>query len=358
VPVRISYKKQFLVLTLFLLVILSVIEGLAYGYEYFNPIKCKNYVPTVLQNCMDNLHVINYNDPVVNRLTIEPNQHMKTININNDGFRGLEIQKEKPDDTYRVIMVGGSTIFGFLASPNHTIPVHLQEKFNQQNLEKRVEVINSGINAYNSNDELQLIKTKIVQYDPDLVIIYDGSNDIFLAFDSTIHATDIGDLRYIYRKYFQFYKTLDVINFIISERPDDFYRKYPLGVKKELGDRAELWKNNMLAICEIGNQNGFKTLIFLQPFIGTGNQTLTQHETQLFNDQVSETFPNALLEYSFFIDRLDDLNHSCAGAFDLTNIFDNVQKSVFFDKWHNWAVYNRVIADEIFDLSYPRLELE
>ncbi|MCH8860441.1 MAG: SGNH/GDSL hydrolase family protein [Thaumarchaeota archaeon] len=357
-PVRVSYKKQFLVLTMFLLVILSVIEVWAYGYDYFNPTKCEYSDPIFKQKCLDNYYLIWYQDPVLDRAAFEPNQHMQTININNDGFRGSEIQKEKPDDTYRIIMVGGSTTFGLKMLSEHTIPAHLQEKFNQLNLEKRVEVINAGIHGYNSNDELNLIKKKIVYYDPDLVIIYDGSNDIFFPYDSKLIAYDIGDSRYIYRKYFQFYKTLDVINNIISEEPPEPLHEYRLNVKLELDDRAKLWKNNISTICEIGNQNGFKTLIFLQPFLGTGNQTVTERESRVFNNQVLKWFPNALVEYSFFTDRLDDLNHSCTGTFDLRNIFDNSQREVFFDKWHHWDIYNEVLADEIFDLALPLIEDE
>jgi len=358
VPVRVSYKKQFLLLTLFLLVILSVVEVWAYGYDYFNPTKCAQSDPTIRKICLDNYYLIWYQDPVLDRAAFEPNQHMQTININNDGFRGSEIQKEKPDDTYRIIMVGGSTIFGLKVLSDQTVPAHLQEKFDQLNLKKRVEVINAGISGYNSNDELNLIKKKIVEYEPDLVIIYDGSNDIFFPYDSKSIAYDIGDSRYLYRKYFQFYKTLDVINNIISENPPMHVHVYQKNVKLELGDRAKSWKSNISTICEIGNQNGFKTLIFLQPFLGTGDKSLTKRETNLFNTQVLKPFPNALLEYSYFADTLDDLNNSCTGAFDLRNIFDNVKKLVYFDKWHNSYQYNGVVADEIFDLALPLLEDE
>jgi len=355
---QVSYKKQFLVLTLFLLVILSVIEGLAYAYDYFNPIKCDIDNPIIRQLCIDNSNLIFVQDPLLNRLAWEPNQHMQTININNDGFRGSEIQKEKSDDTYRIIMVGGSTTFGFkILSDQYTIPAFLQEKFNQLNLDKRVEVINAGINGYNSNDELNLIKKKIVQYDPDLVIIFDGTNEIFFPYNGTIYAKDLEELRYIYRKYFQFYKTLDVLNNIISERSPQYYFEFDRGYKLELSDRAKLWNNNMSTICEFGNQNDIKTIIFLQPFLGTGNKSFTKQETDIFNTESLKPFPNALLEYSYFAEMLDDLNNSCTGAFDLRNIFDNIQKSVYFDKYHYYQQYNKVVADEIFELAYPRLEL-
>ncbi len=357
-PLQVSYKKQFLVLTLFLLVILSVIEVWAYGYDYFNPTICDRPDPTIRQICLDNSNLIWYQDPVLDRAAFEPNQHMQTININNDGFRGSEIQKEKPDDTYRIIMIGGSTAFGYKAlSDQHTIPAHLQEKFNQLNLKKRVEVINAAISSYNSNDELNLVKKKIVEYEPDLVIIYDGINDIFFPLDSKLTAYDLSELRYIYRKYFQFYKTLDVINNIISERPPPHAHEFKMGVKVELGDRAELWKNNISTICEIGNQNGFKTLIFLQPFLGTGNKSLTEQEAKIY-DYLLKNHPNALPEYSYFADGLNDLNHSCTGSFDLRNIFDNVKNSIYFDMWHIYHWYNPIAANEIFDRALPLLEDE
>jgi len=372
-PVRVSYIKQFLVLILFLLVTLSVIEGLAYAYDGFNPAKCKRWADDRFrqalyreiekeQECLDTSNLIYRKDPLANAIAWEPNQHMKTININNEGFRGPEIQREKPEDTYRIFMVGGSTTFGHgTTSDQTTIPTRLQEKFNQVNLEKRVEVINAGVNGYNSNDEMNLVKNKLVHYDPDLVIVFDGSNDIFGPYNRTFNVYDLGDVGYIYRKYFQFYKTLDVINNIIDKPKDpiiwESWKTHVMREKKiELDDRAEIWKNNMLKICETGNQNGFKTLILLQPFLGTGDRSLTQLETKLFNNHVTRAYSNALLQYSFFADNINNLKDSCTVAYDLRNGFDKVQGAVYFDKWHNYQNRNQVIAKEIFDLALPLVD--
>jgi len=358
-PVRVSYIKQFLVLTLFLLVTLSVIEGLAYAYDGFNPAKCKRWDNSddFRQLCLDNSNLIYHKDPLANAIAWEPNQHMKTININNEGFRGPEIQREKSEDTYRIFMVGGSTTFGYgTSSDQNTIPARLQEKFDQVNLEKNVEVINAGIHGYTSLDEMNLVKNKLVHYDPDLVIIFDGSNDMFRAYNGTLNAYDLGEVGYIYRKYFQFYKTLDVINNIIDKPKTPIYNEVWEGDKIELDGRAELWKNNMLKICETGNQNGFKTLILLQPFLGTGDRSLSQLETTLFNNQVSKPYPNALVEYSFFAENINNLKDSCTGAFDLRNGFDKAIRTVYFDKWHNYEYRNKVIANEIFDLALPLVD--
>jgi len=358
-PVRVSYTKQFLVLILFLLVTLSVIEGLAYAYDGFNPAKCKRWdnSNSFHQICLDNSNLIFHKDPLADAIAWEPNQHMKTININNEGFRGPEIQKEKPDDTYRIFMVGGSTTMGYgTSSDKNTIPARLQEKFNQVNLEKRVEIINAGVNGYTSNDDVNLVKNKLVHYNPDLVIVFDGSNDIFRPYNDTLDVHDLGDVGYIYRKYFQFYKTLDVINNIIDKPKNPLITEYLTGNKIDLDDHAEIWKNNMLKICEVGNQNGFKTLILLQPFLGTGDRSLTQFETKHFNNHVLKPFPNALKQYSFFADSINNLKDSCTVALDLRNGFDEAKGVVYFDKWHNYQYLNPIIADEIFDLALPLVD--
>jgi len=151
---------------------------------------------------------------------------LPTTNINNDGFRGPEILQETSDEVYRIFIVGGSTAWGYYVSEDRTIIEYLQENFNQLNAKKRIEVINAAIPAYNSNDELNLIKNKIVKYNPDLVIIYDGLNDVLFPYNATTNVNEVGFLQKILRKHFQFYKTPQVINNIIDPKATNFEANY------------------------------------------------------------------------------------------------------------------------------------
>ena len=67
-------------------------------------------------------------DPIT--LQMYPNQISGNIKINNIGFRGDDISIEKPNDTYRIFMVGGSTTFGVVVNNDETIPAYLQNYFN------------------------------------------------------------------------------------------------------------------------------------------------------------------------------------------------------------------------------------
>ena len=102
-----------------------------------------------------------------------------SININSLGFRGDEFLKIKPDNTYRIFMVGGSTIFGTgTISDDSTIPKYLEYFLKQDQYRFNVEVINSGIQGADSFDELKLIENRVLDFTPDMVIVYDGWNNV------------------------------------------------------------------------------------------------------------------------------------------------------------------------------------
>ena len=151
------------------------------------------------------------------------------VTINSLGFRGSEFSKDKPDNTYRIFAVGGSTTHGAtLVNDDETWPAYLQQKFNQIDLEINVEVINVGIMAAITEQESKMIKDRLVDYDPNLIIMYDGWNDIkHLAVNETIQ--------------------------------------------------------NWQSVCELGSEKGFETIIILQPLVGTGNRVLTDHDYQNLN---------------------------------------------------------------------------
>ena len=118
-----------------LLVLLVAVEGLLRVYDYQNP-NCFFLDSDVFADldqdlkrsiCLDNDNLRWSYDPY---LQPEPNQHYATINTNQDGFRGKEISLEKPLDTFRVFVVGGSTVFGVgSSSDSTTIPAYLQKQY-------------------------------------------------------------------------------------------------------------------------------------------------------------------------------------------------------------------------------------
>ncbi len=356
--VQVSYNKQFLIMMMFLIIILSLLETSARIYDFFNP-ECNFMVNEVSKNldyglkveiCRFWLYHLWITDPITGISTSEPNQHSATLNINSYGFRGPEFQKEKPENTYRIFMVGGSTTFSPRAiSDNHTIPGYLQENFNQSHQFENIEVINAGNPGITSIDELQTIKTKIQHIDPDLILIYDGWNDANAPYG---HSKDpnrkvVSGLDYLYKKYFSFYETPRILDRMIKgEGPNHGPTEKRVFDDSNAHEKASLWKNNLATICEIGKQKNFETVIFLQPFLGTGNKTLTEHEKKIH--EILDLSKVTQL-YHLFSNELEDLKNDCTLTVDLRNIFDDEQESVYFDEAHIGSEYNRLIADRIFE---------
>lgn len=97
--------------------------------------------------------------------------------INPKGFLGPDFAEKKPEGVYRIFAVGDSCTFGAgLWKLNY--PAILQERLAAEPLGRRVEVINAGIEGYNSEFALGRIQSELLRYEPDMVILYIGWNDL------------------------------------------------------------------------------------------------------------------------------------------------------------------------------------
>lgn len=95
------------------------------------------------------------------------------------GYRGDEITQPKPADTFRIVALGGSTTYGeFIGDFTQTYPAELQRILRQDHGLSQVEVINAGVPAYTSWESLVNLQFRVLDLDPDMLIIYHGVNDI------------------------------------------------------------------------------------------------------------------------------------------------------------------------------------
>ena len=100
------------------------------------------------------------------------------ILINKWGFRGPYVAKEKPNYIYRIVTMGGSTTAGKYEN-EETYPRLLERMLNGQNDEtQNYQVLNYGVWGYNSCNLKTLYKQEIIKFNPDMIIIMSGWNDI------------------------------------------------------------------------------------------------------------------------------------------------------------------------------------
>src|SRR5262249_2593937 len=88
---------------------------------------------------------------------------------------------QQPADTYRVIVLGGPTVMGEGSGvPSQNIVGMLHAGVRERGLTgpggKRIELINGGVDGYNSAQEYLYLVGGLIRFKPDLVIVYDGWN--------------------------------------------------------------------------------------------------------------------------------------------------------------------------------------
>jgi len=99
---------------------------------------------------------------------------------NQDSFRiaspDYRLVPKKPSEQVRIAVVGGSTVHAGTTYKD-TLPGSLKNVLRAQNPDVDIEVINAGITSSISRQALVHLITTLVDYDLDLLVIYDGIND-------------------------------------------------------------------------------------------------------------------------------------------------------------------------------------
>jgi len=88
---------------------------------------------------------------------------------------------EQSPNTYRIFCLGGSTTAGFPYGLNISFPDFLYDRLNTLFPDRNIEVINLGLSAVNSYTVLDFVH-ELIEYQPDLLIIYMGHNEFYGAF--------------------------------------------------------------------------------------------------------------------------------------------------------------------------------
>lgn len=89
--------------------------------------------------------------------------------INSLGFRGPETTKAKPEGVLRIAAIGDSYTFGHGVGNDDTWPANLQRALANEG--RRYEVLNFGIPAYDTEQEVRLLRDRVLAYEPDLVLL-------------------------------------------------------------------------------------------------------------------------------------------------------------------------------------------
>jgi len=122
--------------------------------------KKSKLIPSTLLENLDTQHI---------SLTREFSSHYTTNSL---GYRGPEFNVEKSDNVYRILILGDSITFGWGVEDNQTFSYLLQQQFNQEYPDKKIEIINAGWHGSYAPDSYYIyLKNEGLQLNPDLIIL-------------------------------------------------------------------------------------------------------------------------------------------------------------------------------------------
>jgi lysophospholipase L1-like esterase len=99
------------------------------------------------------------------------------FSTNSWGFRGPEFSVQRPPDVIRIVCLGASTTGGSQGDLE-TYPYFLKLELDRLFPNQKIEVVNAGHHGTTIDDLFEILKSRVLPLQPDLVIFYESSNNI------------------------------------------------------------------------------------------------------------------------------------------------------------------------------------
>ncbi len=99
-------------------------------------------------------------------------EYSHQVRINGQGMRDdREREIAEFPETYRIAVLGSSFTLGMGVELQESFPKLLENKLQEEFPEKRIEVLNFGVQNYNPEEQYLALLTKVRAYSPDLVVM-------------------------------------------------------------------------------------------------------------------------------------------------------------------------------------------
>ena len=190
--------------------------------------------------------------------------------------------KKKPDNSYRIFVLGGSTTAGYPYGNNITFPRILHRRLADTFPQKQIEVVNMAMTAINSYTLLDFMN-EILDHNPDAILIYAGHNEYYGAL-GVASVESFGKNYTLIRIYLKLHKFKIVllmrniilhINDFFKDNSDDLLSNDPSQTEmarivknKNILYQDELYRlgktqfyNNLDAICKKAKNAGIKVIL-------------------------------------------------------------------------------------------------
>jgi lysophospholipase L1-like esterase len=263
--------------------------------------------------------------------------------INSLGFRGEEFPLHKEENEFRVVAMGDSITFGYrLEDETITYPYYLQQLLQAQNSDDHLyRVINAGVPSYDSFQVLRTLENRILDLEPDLIIVMVGWNDLSyslrpdwyskISLSTGKKPTFTPALLQMVRGFLPPEPDLDTV--LLTGMPDP--------------KALEAYRQNLEKIIDLAENHKIKVILTNLPTI-LSTQGNTSEELAK-----AELFPKVenVLVFAGVIDQVcaKRMNENVLCVRNIFNLEENNKDPYFVDHCHPTSQGNYMIAQKLLD---------
>ncbi|AXG69423.1 hypothetical protein KORDIASMS9_01645 [Kordia sp. SMS9] len=258
----------------------------------------------------------------------------------------------------KVFCFGGSTMYSSGARDEYTIPSELSKIIHKTFPNQNVEVTNFGCHGYTrATENIQLQRELIKNNIPDIVIFYDGVNEVISGHQNNEAGAPTNaynrkrefKLAHSYKKRIRLFLTSSNLYRLITTIQRKLFSGSIYAQMSARSDAlSEAIAKNYIGLVKVSKSleaaYGFKVFNFMQPNIYS-KKNLTEIEEVYHKDQYH--YEN-LYRLSYENVRTDSLMITDATFVDISNVFDTTNKAIYFDFCHTGEYGNQLVAEEIF----------
>lgn len=300
------------------------------------------------------------------------------VNIDADGLRSVPNSNCQSDDAYRVFIFGGSTMWGEGSPNNLTIAAQLQNLMNT-NLNRDVCIVNFAQGGWVAMQGLiELIRQIQADQIPDLVIFYDGVNEVISAQLSGLpdshYGTNVIASQLLDFTPFDAQRSSDDVSLnhlLLSQLSKTHVWSYLTnhGIVSELAFEDQLLVENNLPeyiiqpnpdiptlvsgliehymvtmniVEQLGVKYDFEVAFFWQPVVYVGDKPFTESEIAFATgDTIDLMYDMAYeqIQETFASDRF----------FYIADAFDSFEEQIYIDRVHVTPIGDEIIATVIWE---------
>ncbi len=281
----------------------------------------------------------------------------KYINIDNRGIRytaASELSDNHASRKLKIFMFGGSTMWGEGVRDRYTIPSLLAKELAAHQI--KAEITNFGEVAYVHTQELIELALQLQRGNvPDIVIFYDGYNDVYAALQNRVAGFSQfewkRELEYNISTRYNKLKKVFLLNSLdrfylgkfIKSLSNSLSYKQPFSQESKTlaKDIIEVYLNNIKIIDALGKAYGFRPLFYWQPVIYTKNN-LTPFEKGFATEPLGSLYHEA-----HAVMKANHGEFAHYHFYDISGLFAAAKNPVYIDYCHVNEDANRIIAARI-----------